>query len=572
MPDFASVTIVTPSLGLLLTTCVLMAAPAKEEDPAARAQATLQRVSKLPLEHQRIWLRLIEQRYGWAVLLTLKPEDAQREQARVAKILRQKTVGWDELVTLLRQLDQREKAAIARLVRQYRSEVYGTFHKRPRDLIDRQDSWYRIWTLWEKSGSPPEQQDRLMDWLADAIKASAKDSFGPLPPDPTFGEDVELVPERLVKQFTQPPVAKPDETKPATAGPRAAEVLPGPELQARSPLPPRVPDPRRAIGPAKRPSEAVVVRHDEDLLWLPSLAKAPPAVVPPFCILPAIVTGDPKELTTLPRSPHQALVMAVQRGALATPESFPDAVAKTESRGAKPQAIGPQRQPSEPPLPRSVEPRPPDQPIAGPAPATAGPRAISQPESVAIEPENPHASHQDVVARLPHKLTEFAVPPPERLAEYRVERKPVRPTVAAGQPQSPSSTAAQADEHAQVNVDELRTRIEGINLSLRNLETELNEKRDFTADQLDSLISRLDILMLRQKDLTLFRDLTTPREQAKVGQIDSSRSVVATMGTRIAELRTRIRENEAVPEAERTAALKHLDELSDRLATMTAEK
>ena len=44
------------------------------------------------------------------------------------------------------------------------------------------------------------------------------------------------------------------------------------------------------------------------------------------------------------------------------------------------------------------------------------------------------------------------------------------------------------------------------------------------------------------------------------------------MGTRIAELRTRIRENEALPEAERAAALKQLDELSDRLATMTAEK
>ena len=54
----------TPALGLLLTTSLLMAAPAKEEDPAARAQATLQQVSKLPLDHQRVWLRLIEQRCG----------------------------------------------------------------------------------------------------------------------------------------------------------------------------------------------------------------------------------------------------------------------------------------------------------------------------------------------------------------------------------------------------------------------------------------------------------------------------------------------------------------------------
>ncbi len=124
----------------------------------------------------------------------------------------------------------------------------------------------------------------------------------------------------------------------------------------------------------------------------------------------------------------------------------------------------------------------------------------------------------------------------------------------------------------QVNVEELRSRIEGINLSLRTLEGELNEKHELTADQLDGLLSRLDILVLRQKDLALFRDLITPREQARAGQIDSSRAAVATLGTRIAEMRTRARQNEALPEKERTAALKQLDDLSDRLATLTAEK
>ena len=364
MPDFASVTIVTPSLSLLLTTCVLMAAPAKEEDPAARVQATLQRVSKLPLEHQRIWLRLIEQRYGWAVLLTLKPEEAQREQARVAKILRQKTVGWNELLALLRQLDQREKAAIARLVRQYRSEVYETFHKRPRDMVDRQESWYRIWSLWEKSGSPPEQQDRLMDWLADAIKASAKDSIGPLPPDPKFGDDVELVPEQLVKQLTQPPAARPDEIKPTVPGQAAAEVPPGPELLSPSPLSLRVPDPRRALAPTKRPAEAILVQRKEDLVRLSWLAKTPPAVVPPMHILPAIAVDDPKELTAPPAPPHRPLVVAVQREVLTVPGNSPEVVALAEPGGAKPQAIGPRRQPSEMPPPRTVDPPPPEQPIA----------------------------------------------------------------------------------------------------------------------------------------------------------------------------------------------------------------
>ena len=51
----------------------------------------------------------------------------------------------------------------------------------------------------------------------------------------------------------------------------------------------------------------------------------------------------------------------------------------------------------------------------------------------------------------------------------------------------------------EVNIEELGARIEGINLSLRNLEAELNEKRDFTADELDSLLSRLDILCCGRK-------------------------------------------------------------------------
>ena len=563
----------TPAWGLLLTTCILMAAPAKEDDPAARAQATLRRVSKLPPEHQRVWLRLIEQRYGWAVLLTLKPEDAKREQARVAKLLRQKTVGWNELVGLLRQLDQREKAAIARLVRQYRSKVYDTFQKQPRDLVDRQEAWYRIWSLWEKSGSPPEQQDRLLDWLADAIKASSKDSVGPLPPDPRFGEDVPLVPEQLVKQMTQPPPGGPADAKPAAPRPPADDIPLGPELQARGPLPLQVPDPRRAIGPAKQPPEAVVVRRVANIVRLSLPGQAPPAVVPPLHVLPAIAADDPKELTMFPLPPHHALVLAVKHEALTAAGNSAEAVAGAGPGDATPQALGTRRQPSQLP-PRTVEPPLPEQPLAALAPASAPAPAAAGPRAIATEPE-PSAElplRHDVVAQLPHKLAEYAVPQPQPSAEYRVERKPLGPAGAAAQGQPPSPLAAQADQHAQVNVQQLGTRIEGINLSLRNLEAELNDKRDFTADQLDFLLSRLDILVLRQKDLTLFRNLITPQEQAKVGEIDSSRSVVASMGTRIAELRSRIRGSEATSEADRAAALKHLDELSDRLATLTAEK
>ncbi len=566
----------TPSLGLLLTTCVLMAAPAKEEDPAARAQATLQRVSKLPLDHQRVWLRLIEQRYGWAVLLTLKPEDAQRERARVAKILHQKTVAWDQLVGLLKELDEREKTAISRLVRQYRSQVYETFRTQPRDLVDRQDAWYRIWLLWEKAGSPPEEQGRLMDWLADAIKASTKDSIRPLPPDPKFSEEAELVPQQLVQQLTQPgpheDSAGQKETGPAAPRPPAEEILPSVETQARWPLPLRVPDSPGVLAPMKLPSKEIVVGRGKNAEWLPLPAESPPAAFPPLRVLSPIAADDPRKLSTPPPPPHQALVVVFRREASAAVESSAEALAQAEPADARPQALGPRRRAAEMP-PRTIDPPQPEHPVAALALVAPRPRPISPAENRATEPGNSadRLSQQNLVARLPHQPAEFAVPHVERPEEYRVERKVVAPELTSPSPLA-SPPAASTDQHAQVNVEELVTRVEGINLSLRNLESELHENRDFTVDRLDSLLSRLDILVLRQKDLALFRDLVTPQQQAKVGQIDSSRWAVASMGTRIAELRTRLRENDGMPQAERAAALKHLDELSDRLATLTAEK
>jgi hypothetical protein len=458
-------------------------------------------------------------------------------------------------------------------VRQYRSQAYDTFGKRPRDLVDRQEAWYRIWSAWEKAGSPPEQQDRLMDWLAGAIKVSSKDAIGPLPADPKFGDDVELVSEQFVKQLAQPPAARPDGTRPAAARQAADDFLAGPQRQARGPLPVRVPDPMRAIEAVKQPPETVVVLRAANIAWLPLRAEAPPAVVPPLHFAPPMAAGDPQGLTAPPAPSHRALVVVVPREARIAAESSTEMVLQARPGGARPQAIGPRRQPAELPPLRTLQP-PLELPVAALPPAAAGPRAIAQWENTALEWENSAESvaRRHVAIELPRRAADFALPGPQRPAEYRPKRKPLRPDAAADQPQPPTSPVAQADQHAQVNVEELGTRIEGINLSLRNLEAELQEKRDFTADQLDSLLSRLDILVLRQKDLTLFRDLIAPREQARVGQIDSSRSVVATMGTRISELRTRIHENEALPEAERAAALKHLDELSDRLATMTAEK
>jgi hypothetical protein len=125
----------------------------------------------------------------------------------------------------------------------------------------------------------------------------------------------------------------------------------------------------------------------------------------------------------------------------------------------------------------------------------------------------------------------------------------------------------------QVNVEELAVRIAGNNLALRGLEAELNENRTWSADQLENVLSRLDILVLRQKDLTLFRDLVSAAEQARAGRTESPRHVISQLAARIVEVRNRLTAGEAtIAEELRRAQLEHLDQLSQRLAALAAEK
>jgi hypothetical protein len=554
---------VTPALGLLLTTCALAADPAADKEPSARAEATLQRVAKLPPDYQQVWLRLLEQRSGWSALLTMKPEDAQRERERVAKILHQKNVAWSDLLALMRQLDQREKAAVSRMVRVYRTQVYENFRQRGTELVDRQEAWYRIWSAWEKAGSPPEQQDRLMDWLADAIKASSKDSLRPLPADPKFGRDVELVPAALVQRLREEQSRQRVAQSPP---PRREEGnVPVPEFPVHGQLPLRVPNPEWDIRRANTAGNDILARRSQTSP--PAAVAHVPSVRLPRLRNPSTLVGlDPLEVTALPAPPRYAAKLAVDFKATGEIGRAEEVVAKSGQHSATPQAISGMRPPSELPPLRAIAP-PAEPSVAGLAPAAPLPAAVSPRETPGATPETSRepAPRADVLAMLPHKLLQSTVTEPERPALRTVLRQPLGTD-------TPKLDTTAPDGHAQVNVDELRTRIEGINLSLRTLEGELNDKRELSPDQLNGLLSRLDILVLRQRDLALFRNLITPREQATVGQIDSSQSAVATLGTRIAEVRTRLRQNESLSEKERAAALKQLNDFSDRLATLTSEK
>ena len=77
---------------------------------------------------QQAWLGRLEQRAGRAARLTLGPEEAAKQQARIAALLHQKLVTWQVLRELIEETDRRERAAI----RSAQPERIGAIPEKPR--------------------------------------------------------------------------------------------------------------------------------------------------------------------------------------------------------------------------------------------------------------------------------------------------------------------------------------------------------------------------------------------------------------------------------------------------------
>ena len=112
----------------------------------------------------------------------------------------------------------------------------------------------------------------------------------------------------------------------------------------------------------------------------------------------------------------------------------------------------------------------------------------------------------------------------------------------------------------QVNTEELTAQIAGSNLTLRTLEAELDEKHAWNAERLETIVHQLGAVVVKNRDLALFRDLITPAEQALVGPITSPRTAISQVTARIAEARRRVQKGDfAGTEAQRQAELQRLD-------------
>jgi hypothetical protein len=155
-------------------------------DEANRVQTVLARVGKMAPAEQQKWLRRLEERAARSARLTLKPDEAAREQAKTHAKLHQKMLGWTILREVVDETSARERDAIDRLVHHYRSLVFDSFHKQIEVYGQRQQAWLDVNLAWRLAGSPFDQQDRLIDWLEEAIRSAAPEKIGPIPEKPTF--------------------------------------------------------------------------------------------------------------------------------------------------------------------------------------------------------------------------------------------------------------------------------------------------------------------------------------------------------------------------------------------------
>ena len=82
-----------------------------------------------------------------------------------------KAVSAARVRTLLAKADQREQEAIDRLALRFRVQVYKTFRQRRAVFTHRRAAWNHVLADWKAAGSPPGQQNLLIDWLELALDA-----------------------------------------------------------------------------------------------------------------------------------------------------------------------------------------------------------------------------------------------------------------------------------------------------------------------------------------------------------------------------------------------------------------
>ena len=525
---------------MLLPTIVLLLAPPVTGYGSDRfdAEAELRLAVEMDPRQRRQWLLDIEARLDRANRLVLPKDEADEERARVQKMLRQKSVPTASLLQLLGELDTREKSAIDRLVRAYRVRTYRTFRSRAAELARRNEAWYRIFSAWERADRPFAGQGRLVVWLESALQSSASGSVGPLPDDPRFGPHAESPP--LVVQL-EPPANETPVLPDELCQPELTVSCPPSKRTTGEPADPSQPEGQtiESMPPAAEPASVLIHRLAEPV----SVAVGPVAGGPADASSSRTVERSVSEVPTVDTHPAPTEI--------STPASRPWKInppMATGDRRPEPQVRWKFPQPAgainaadvhEPPLARAAE-------------------------GVKSEPI--------IFPRVgPVRSREEAKPTPSRTAvELATQLQSPRETIPSA---VPKANAPPVTPVARVNLSELSARIAGSNLTLRALEADLDERGEWNATRLAPLLQRLKVLVVLHNDLRLCREVVPAGQRVLAGRLESPRSGVSLMGTRIFDARTLASGAEfRGTEAQREAELRALDELSRQLAQLVPGK
>lgn len=291
-----------------------------QKDAGDPIQAVFDRLGKMPLPEQQAWLKQLEDRALRAAQLTLKPEEAIRQQKEVRSKLHQKLITWKVLREVVDDMNASEKNAIDRLSQRYRTAIDETFHNQPDAFAKRQQAWLDVDNEWKLAGSPFEQQDRLIDWLEAAIADAAK---------PQVAESKNTV----EPQVTEEP-AKPGNDK--GNSPIFADTKIG-TVPAEKPLP--LPKPAE-VSPERNPAAAQVPlqRRDGDQPPSTDVPSSPPATVArrsePLDTPATDVEGKP-----LPRRESGPISELPPKAVEETPQKVADMALPTETQVQPPSMI-----------------------------------------------------------------------------------------------------------------------------------------------------------------------------------------------------------------------------------------
>lgn len=553
---------------VLVLTGFALAAPADDTDSGSGldVSAIIQQVTKLDDEAQQAWFRTLEARVNRANVLTLRPEEAATRNAQLAAALRQKNLSWDLVALILRETDHREKIAVDRLFRDFRRRVYDTFHADRAEYERRLEAGDRMMSAWNKTGRAFAFNILMIDWLEKAIASSQAGATAGLPPIPKF--ELAAPPNAGDKQ---PPKPKEGEQPNKPKSPDETPSTPKPAPPEKNPTPKPAP-PEKNRAPENDDSQSADP---------PKKESAPASVTPTKASEPVKSSPPPSSgAATLSEPP-----ITVQRRPPAEP-------ARPSPRAEKAPRPTPAGEPTRPPK-TSYDARPPAKlvlpiPTGVPVFEAALPET---PQSAGGTIRRQHESSGDVLpaAALTLISVEQEWPPPlpapaapDRHAQASApvtaadersavgqSRSPVPPEIA----RLPSPQVLDEPPGVQVNVADLAARIAGNTLEMRALESDLDDAATpWDTDRLERAVARLRTLVVQQRDLATFRDLVHANDRQRLDAFESPQAVIAQIGKRIFEARSRLSdEAQEPPDAARRAALDRLERLSTELAKLTIE-